>query len=267
MFVRWNEQEVEQEGQGRLPGYQEAVVRHFDAPEALDTRFYEVHAKSALNRVPKPSRMPFPWTINPYRGCCMPALLRRGRHAGPHGRRPDPRDRGTSGRGTAIYGTAEIGRVSALRASPRCSITGSVRKPAYRVTLENGTEIDHQRRPSFPHRSRVEARDRSRAGPLQRPHLTRQQQAGRAPGAFAEPPRAHASTTSADTSAALSAATGTSRHAYYDAAERPHAMSSNQFRLALTDFEALSRAHDLPRRTRASRRRAFQFAAATGTPP
>ena len=44
-------------------------MRRFDAPEALDTRFYEVHAKSALNRVPERSRMPFPWTINPYRGC------------------------------------------------------------------------------------------------------------------------------------------------------------------------------------------------------
>jgi DNA repair photolyase len=68
-FVRWANQEVGQEDQGRLPGYQDAVVRRFDAPEALDTRFYEVHAKSALNHVPKQSRMPFPWTINPYRGC------------------------------------------------------------------------------------------------------------------------------------------------------------------------------------------------------
>src|SRR3954454_4706514 len=68
-FVRWKSQEIEEESQGRLPGYEEAVVRHFDAPEALDTRFYEVHAKSALNHVPKASRMPFPWTINPYRGC------------------------------------------------------------------------------------------------------------------------------------------------------------------------------------------------------
>ena len=69
MFVRWESQEVEREEQGRLPGYQEPVVRRFDAPEALDTRFYEVHAKSALNRVPERSRVPFPWTINPYRGC------------------------------------------------------------------------------------------------------------------------------------------------------------------------------------------------------
>ena len=44
-------------------------MRHFDAPEALDTRFYEVRTKSALNRVPKASRLPFPWTVNPYRGC------------------------------------------------------------------------------------------------------------------------------------------------------------------------------------------------------
>ena len=47
----------------------EGVVRTFDAPEALDTRFYEVRAKSALNRVPRASRLPFEWTVNPYRGC------------------------------------------------------------------------------------------------------------------------------------------------------------------------------------------------------
>jgi DNA repair photolyase len=44
-------------------------VRTFDAPEALDTRFYEVRARSALNRVPERSAMPFRWTVNPYRGC------------------------------------------------------------------------------------------------------------------------------------------------------------------------------------------------------
>jgi DNA repair photolyase len=36
-------------------------------PEALTTRFHEVQAKSALNRVQ--GRMPWGWTINPYRGC------------------------------------------------------------------------------------------------------------------------------------------------------------------------------------------------------
>jgi DNA repair photolyase len=45
------------------------VVRHFDAPEAVETRFYEVRAKSILNHVPEASQMPFRFTINPYRGC------------------------------------------------------------------------------------------------------------------------------------------------------------------------------------------------------
>ncbi len=70
MFVRWSNLTEEADKQRRLPGYRdEAVVRHFDAPEALDTRFYEVRARSVLNRVPARSRMPFSWTINPYRGC------------------------------------------------------------------------------------------------------------------------------------------------------------------------------------------------------
>jgi DNA repair photolyase len=70
MFVRWSNLTEEADEQRRLPGYRdEAIVRHFDAPEALDTRFYEVRARSVLNRVPARSRMPFSWTINPYRGC------------------------------------------------------------------------------------------------------------------------------------------------------------------------------------------------------
>src|SRR5437899_1712579 len=70
MFVRWSNLTLEEQEQRRLPGYRdEAVVRRFDAPEALQTRFYEVSARSILNRVPERSPMPFRWTINPYRGC------------------------------------------------------------------------------------------------------------------------------------------------------------------------------------------------------
>jgi DNA repair photolyase len=70
VFVRWSNLTDEADEQRRLPGYRdEAVVRHFDAPEALDMRFYEIRARSALNRVPARSRMPFRWTVNPYRGC------------------------------------------------------------------------------------------------------------------------------------------------------------------------------------------------------
>ncbi|HEU4976681.1 MAG TPA: radical SAM protein [Baekduia sp.] len=68
--MRWDNLTIEADESTRLPGYRDgAVVRRFDAPEALDMRFYEVRAKSALNRVPEASRMPFRWTVNPYRGC------------------------------------------------------------------------------------------------------------------------------------------------------------------------------------------------------
>ncbi len=68
--MRWDALSVEDEATRQLPGYREpAAVRTFDAPEAMDIRFYEVRAKTALNRVPKASRMPFRWTVNPYRGC------------------------------------------------------------------------------------------------------------------------------------------------------------------------------------------------------
>jgi DNA repair photolyase len=70
VFVRWDNLTIAGDEATRLPGYRDpATVRRFDAPEALDMRFYEIHAKSAINRVPNASKMPFRWTINPYRGC------------------------------------------------------------------------------------------------------------------------------------------------------------------------------------------------------
>jgi DNA repair photolyase len=68
--MRWTNLTLTDEEQRRLPGYRdEAVVRRFDAPEALDIRFYEVRARSVLNRVPERALVPFSWTVNPYRGC------------------------------------------------------------------------------------------------------------------------------------------------------------------------------------------------------
>ena len=72
--MRWSNLTLSEDEQRRLPGYRdEAVVRRFDAPEALETRFYEVRARSVLNRVPGASRMPFRWTINVTGAARMPA--------------------------------------------------------------------------------------------------------------------------------------------------------------------------------------------------
>ncbi len=70
VFVRWDGLSAEQERERRLPRLgADSVIRTFDAPEALGIRFHEIRARSALNRVPKQSRMPFCFTVNPYRGC------------------------------------------------------------------------------------------------------------------------------------------------------------------------------------------------------
>lgn len=46
-----------------------AVARTFETPEFAGMTFYEIQAKTIINRVPASSRMPFQYTINPYRGC------------------------------------------------------------------------------------------------------------------------------------------------------------------------------------------------------
>ena len=47
----------------------DVVTRTFNTPEFAGITFHEVRARSIVNRVPGASRMPFEWTINPYRGC------------------------------------------------------------------------------------------------------------------------------------------------------------------------------------------------------
>ena len=139
--MRWDNLRIESEESRTLPGYREpATVRTFEAPEAMDTRFYEVRAKSALNRVPKASRMPFRWTINPYRGCthacqfCLrgdtPILMADGRT------KPLAEIRV----GDAVYGTVRRDRYRYYSAT-RVLAHWPSRKHVYRVTLEDGTEL------------------------------------------------------------------------------------------------------------------------------
>ncbi|MFJ6727058.1 Rv2578c family radical SAM protein [Streptomyces sp. NPDC091281] len=52
-----------------LFGADAVVTRTFDTPEFAGITFHEIRARSILNRVPGASRMPFEWTVNPYRGC------------------------------------------------------------------------------------------------------------------------------------------------------------------------------------------------------
>lgn len=67
--MRWSHL-AEEDTQGELPlALPDAVVRRFDTPGFAGMTFYEVRARSIINRVPRSSQVPFEWTINPYRGC------------------------------------------------------------------------------------------------------------------------------------------------------------------------------------------------------
>lgn len=69
--MRWQGQTIDDVDGDALPGLENrtGIVRSVTTPEFAGMVFHEVLAKSALNRVPGASRMPFSWTINPYRGC------------------------------------------------------------------------------------------------------------------------------------------------------------------------------------------------------
>ncbi|UYM04724.1 Rv2578c family radical SAM protein [Solicola gregarius] len=69
--MRWAGQNIDSDECGALPGLGrlDGLIRSVTTPEFDGVTFHEVAAKSALNRVPGGSRMPFGWTVNPYRGC------------------------------------------------------------------------------------------------------------------------------------------------------------------------------------------------------
>jgi DNA repair photolyase len=69
--MRWQGQELGTDDPAALPGLGRlaGLVRSVRTPEFAGVTFHEVHARSALNRVPGGSPMPFAWTVNPYRGC------------------------------------------------------------------------------------------------------------------------------------------------------------------------------------------------------
>src|SRR6202012_1334512 len=78
--MRWDHMRLDEPEDGAAPGggcgtgdqplcARGAVTRTFDTPGFRGMTFYEIQAKSIVNRVPATSRMAFSWTINPYRGC------------------------------------------------------------------------------------------------------------------------------------------------------------------------------------------------------
>jgi DNA repair photolyase len=238
--MRWSNLEMQEEDRARLPGYREdAVVRHFDAPEAVETRFYEVRAKSILNRVPEASQVPFRWTINPFRGCshaclyCMwgdtPILTADGRH----------KPIAELELGDAIYGTQIAD--SGYRRYVRTTVLDKwiTIKPSYRVTLEGGTELvlsgDHR---LLSNRGWKHVVNSARGQP-DRPHLTTQNRLV-GTGAFAPQP-AHDAEYRRGYLCGIFRGDG-AVGAY--SCRRPSGATGYRCRLALADLVALRRARE-----------------------
>jgi DNA repair photolyase len=241
--MRWSNLEIEAEERARLPGYrEEAVVRHFDAPEAIETRFYEVRAKSILNRVPEASQVPFRWTINVFRGCTHSCTYCS------HGETPILTDDGRHKPiaelevGDAIYGT-EIA-ASGYRRYVRTTVLDKwiTVKRAYRVTLEDGTELvlsgDHR---LLSNRGWKHVVNSARGHP-DRPHLTtRNSLVGT--GAFAEQP-VHDAEYRRGYLCGIIRGDGTLGSYELKRSRGGASYTGYRFRLALVDLEALRRARE-----------------------
>jgi DNA repair photolyase len=218
-----------------------AVARTFDTPGFRGMTFYEVQAKSVVNRVPEASRMPFRWTINPYRGCqhscvyCIqgetPILMADGRA------KPLAEVR----IGDQIYGTVKSGWYH------RYAITTvlahwSTMKPAYRVTLEDGTQLvcsgDHR---FLTERGWKHVIGTEWGGPLRRPFLTINNKL-MGVGKFAQPPK-HTAAYRQGYLCGMIRGDATSGHYFY-ARRTPGGADVHMFRLALADPEGLSRTRD-----------------------
>src|SRR5271156_3924767 len=67
--MRWDSQSIEVDD-GALPGLERlGLVRSVRTPQFDGITFHEVLCKSALNKVPAASQLPFQYTVNGYRGC------------------------------------------------------------------------------------------------------------------------------------------------------------------------------------------------------
>jgi DNA repair photolyase len=259
--VRWDNLKLEADAETRLPGYREAVVRTFDAPEALDTRFYEVYAKSAINKVPAASRMPFRFTINPYRGCThacsycasggTPVLMADGRHRPLAELRP----------GDRVIGTVETSGNRRFTVTTILDHWSSI-KPAYRVLLQDGTELiasgDHR---FLTARRGWEHVTGSEQGRDRRPHLTAKSSLIGV-GAFARQPR-KSDGYRRGYLCGLIRGDGYLKQAMYKPPKNSAYLLS-QVRLALADTEALDRAEQMLAEGGVATTR-FAFHAATAT--
>jgi DNA repair photolyase len=219
---------------------QGAMVRTFDTPEFRGMTFYEVRARSIINKVPETSYVPFRYTINPYRGCthacsyCVsgdtPILMADGRTKPIADLRP----------GDRIYGTAPSGSYRRFVTTDVLALWATT-KHAYRITLEDETEVvasgDHR----FLSDRGWKHVTGSEQGRARRPHLTLNNKL-MGTGRFAPPPQQD---TDYRRGYLCGMIRGDGHLASYEYIRPGRAHGDvHRFRLALVDLEALQRSRE-----------------------
>lgn len=109
-------------------------------PEFAGVTFHEVRARTVLNRVPDASRLPFRWTINPYRGCshaCVYCLTGDTAILMSDGRQKPLAEVRV---GDTVIGTERTGRRRQYRPTD-VHAHWSTTKPAVQIVLEDGTTL------------------------------------------------------------------------------------------------------------------------------
>ncbi len=211
------------------------LFRAIDARATPHAEWVEIQTKSVLNRV---KGMPFKWSINPYRGCqhqcvfCVSPETRILMADGTH------RPIGEVRSGDGIYGTVRQGhyrhfvKTQVLAQWETC-------KPAYQITLEDGTLLIA----SGDHRFLTERGWKFITGtehrPNQRPFLTTNNKL-MGVGAFCAPPDKN-SDYRRGYLAGLIRGDGSLGVYRLNRPGRRHS-DSHQFRLAMTDLDALQTA-------------------------
>lgn len=260
--MRWDAQRLDLVEPEALPGLPTVagLLRSLQVPEFPGLTLHEVRAKSALNKVPADSAMPFAYTVNTFRGCS---------HACVYCVSPETRILMADGRtrpivdvrvGDKIVGTETAG---SYRRYTTTEVLAHWRtqKPGYRVRLHDGTELIA----SGDHRFLTDRGWKhvtgATSGAQRRPHLT----TGVSLLGFGRTEETRGATPDYRLGYLTGMVRGDAhmgRYATHDKTGREGIV--HQFRLALADIEALDRCQDMLSQEGIATKR-FDFSPATDT--